>query len=99
MKPASEFRWLGTVHDMLWPRWVFLRALGLIFFSAFYALAFQIRGLIGTRGILPAADYFSRIASVVSVPTRYWYAPTLFWFDASDAALMTGAVVGLIASV
>src|SRR5690348_6868596 len=28
----------------LWPRWIFLRALGLIFFSAFYSFAFQLRG-------------------------------------------------------
>ena len=41
----------------LWPRWLFLRALGLIFFSAFYSLAFQIHGLIGERGILPAGEY------------------------------------------
>src|ERR1700683_5554468 len=42
----------------LWPRWIFLRCLGLIYFSAFYSLLFQIRGLIGPDGILPAADYF-----------------------------------------
>jgi hypothetical protein len=52
-------RWFGPATDgpgHLWPRWLWLRALGLIFFSAFYALAFQIRGLIGPRGILPAGD-------------------------------------------
>jgi len=32
---------------VLWPRWIFLRALGLIFFSAFYSLAFQIKGSSG----------------------------------------------------
>ena len=37
------------------PRWIFLRALGLIYFSAFYSLVFQIRGLIGPNGILPAS--------------------------------------------
>ena len=36
----------------LWARWLFLRALGLVFFSAFYALAFQVHGLIGDRGIV-----------------------------------------------
>jgi len=38
----------------LWSRWVFLRALGLFYFSAFYSLLFQIKGLIGPSGILPA---------------------------------------------
>ena len=41
----------------LWPRWIFLRALGVIFFSVFYSLAFQIKGLIGLDGLLPAAAY------------------------------------------
>ena len=42
-------------RDHFLARWLFLRALGLIYFSAFYALLFQVRGLIGPRGILPAS--------------------------------------------
>jgi hypothetical protein len=41
----------------LWARWLFLRALGAIFFSAFLSLAYSIHGLIGPLGILPARDY------------------------------------------
>ena len=56
-----RFERLLASHDdprptYLWPRWLFLRGLGLIFLSAFYALAFQIHGLIGQRGILPAGE-------------------------------------------
>src|ERR1700733_6838945 len=43
------------------PRWIFLRALGLIYFSAFYSLLFQIRGLIGPDGILPAHQYLQAV--------------------------------------
>src|SRR5437899_1134641 len=45
-------------------RWLFLRALGLIFFSAFDSLVQQVQGLIGTDGVLPARWYLS-IPSVV----------------------------------
>ena len=45
----------------LWPRWIFLRALGVIYFSAFYSLIFQIKGLIGPDGILPAGDYLQAV--------------------------------------
>jgi hypothetical protein len=41
-------------EEALWARWIWLRALGLIFLSAFYSLAFQIIGLLGPRGILGA---------------------------------------------
>jgi lipase maturation factor 1 len=84
----------------LWPRWIFLRALGLIYFSAFYSLLSQIKGLIGPAGILPANDYLHAIASSPSLHAeRYWFAPTLLWLSSSDRALMFLCWVGLIASV
>src|ERR1700675_1812090 len=79
-------------------RWLFLRALGLIFFSAFYSLAFQIYGLIGQRGILPAASYLSEIAGAFGPLKRVWYAPTLLWLDSGDTALRLVVAGGLIAS-
>jgi hypothetical protein len=82
----------------LWPRWIFLRALGVIYFSAFYSLLFQIRGMLGPDGILPAGDYLQAVASAVH-GYSWWYAPSLFWFGSSDRALMAVTVVGLIASI
>src|SRR3954468_17143216 len=85
-----------TARDTyLWPRWLFLRALGLIFFSAFYPLAFQIRGLIGERGILPAGLYLHELSGMAGVVQRAWYAPTLFWISASDSALLGVALAGM----
>ena len=59
--PGSIIRWLFDseygLRERLIPRWIFLRALGLIYFSAFYSLVFQIRGLIGAEGILPANEF------------------------------------------
>jgi hypothetical protein len=83
----------------LWPRWLFLRALGLIFFSAFYALAFQVHGLIGERGVLPAALYLDRISGALGPVARVWFAPTLLWLNSSDGAVTLIVAAGLIASV
>jgi len=79
-------------------RWLFLRALGLIFFSAFYSLVFQIRGLIGPTGILPAQDYLSQVTRVLG-GARFWFAPTLFWFSSSDRFLLAVCIAGMIASL
>jgi hypothetical protein len=79
-------------------RWVFLRALGLIFFSAFYSLVFQIRGLIGPRGILPAQEYLVQVAHILG-SGRFWYAPTVFWWSASDRSLLAVCIIGMIASL
>jgi len=78
-------------------RWLFLRGLGLIFFSAFYSLAFQIRGLIGPRGILPAESYLAEVARTFGTQ-RYWFAPSVFWWSASDRALLTVCILGMLAS-
>ena len=84
--------------DRLVPRWLFLRALGGIYFSAFFALLFQVRGLIGPEGILPANQYLALVRR--SLPAaRLWFAPTLLWFSTSNAMLMAICWVGLIASV
>ena len=83
----------------LWPRWLFLRGLGLIFFSAFYPLAFQIHGLIGERGILPAGEYLRNVRGVLGLLRGIWYAPTIFWLSAGDVALAIVVGAGMIASV
>ena len=88
----------GKRPGHLWPRWIFLRALGLIYFSAFYSLLFQIKGLIGPNGILPAADYLQAVSAALHLQS-YWTVPTLLWFGASNGALMTLCWVGLIASL
>ena len=82
----------------LWSRWIFLRALGLIYLSAFYSLLFQIKGLIGPNGILPAADYLQAMHAALELRS-YWSAPSLLWFGAGNGALMTLCWVGLIASL
>jgi hypothetical protein len=102
---ASAFQWLLGPEPIdqkhpghLWPRWIFLRCLGLIYFSAFYSLLFQIKGLIGPDGILPAADYLKAVASAFPA-MKFWYAPTLFWFGATDRALIAVCWLGVIASL
>src|SRR5579862_673745 len=99
---ASAITWLFDAdhgaQDRLVPRWLFLRALGVIYFSAFYSLLFQIRGLIGNNGILPATEFLEAVAHSYG-PARLWFAPSLFWLSTSNAWLMAVCWLGLLASV
>jgi lipase maturation factor 1 len=101
-KPAAVIRaWLDPrfgASDHLIPRWIFLRALGLIYFSAFSSLLFQIRGLIGPAGILPATEYLQAVAKSAG-GARFWYAPTFFWLSSSSHMLMTVCWIGITASI
>lgn len=81
------------------PRWIFLRALGLIYFSAFYSLLFQIRGLIGPDGVLPAQKYLALVMRSFPGWERFWFAPSLFWLSSGDHMLMDITITGLIASL
>lgn len=92
------FERLAKGESFLWARWLWLRALGLIFLSAFYSFAFQIHGLIGEKGILPAREYLSLISQYYGVIRRFWIVPSLFWLSSGDAALSASFVIGLIAS-
>jgi lipase maturation factor 1 len=100
--PGNIFRWLFDsrcgASDRLIPRWLFLRLLAAIYFSAFYSLLFQIKGLIGPRGILPAHDYLAAVARAFP-SSRYWYAPSLFWISSSTHMLMAVTWIGIAASL
>jgi lipase maturation factor 1 len=100
--PASAVRWLldseGGASDRLIPRWLLLRLLGFIYFSAFFSLIFQIRGLIGPQGILPANDYLDAIAHSLG-HARFWYAPTLLWFSSGSHMLLALCWAGMVASL
>jgi Lipase maturation factor len=102
LHPVNVLRWLFDSRrgprGRLIPRWIFLRALALIYFSAFFSLLFQIKGLIGPDGILPARGYLTAIAEQVGI-ARYWYAPTLYWFSADSTMLMAVTWIGLAVSV
>jgi len=99
----SAIRWLfdserGAV-DRLIPRWLFLRALAGIYFSAFYSLVFQIRGLIGPQGILPSSEYLQAVAHSLSRSRGLWYAPTLLWLSSGSHMLTALCWIGMVASL
>jgi len=89
--------WRAEGPGYLWPRWLFLRALGFIFFTAFYSLLFQIRGLIGPQGILPAGEYLQLVSQRLGV-RGFWYAPTLLWLGSGDHAVLALCWAGLVAA-
>jgi len=102
-RPASVFVWLFDTQqgasDRLIARWLFLRALGGIYFSAFFSLLFQIRGLIGPEGILPASSYLQAVAQSLGSWERVWYAPTVLWWTSSGAMLTALCWIGMAASL
>src|SRR2546425_275950 len=97
------FGWLlGTADgkaSYVLTRWVFLRALGVIYLIAFVSLWVQIRGLIGSQGILPAQQYLHAVEGYVGGVARYRFAPTVLWLGAGDGALRLVCALGALCAV
>jgi lipase maturation factor 1 len=79
-------------------RWLFLRALGGIFFAAFVSLWLQVDGLIGARGIAPATDFLHAARSELG-GAAFRLVPSLFWLASSNAALHGFCAAGAFFSV
>ena len=67
-------------------RAIFLRGLGVVYLAAFASLAVQVDGLIGSRGILPAAEFLDAVGPILG-NRRYGQLPTVLWLGCSDRAL------------
>jgi predicted DCC family thiol-disulfide oxidoreductase YuxK len=78
---------------------LFLRLLGLSYFVAFLSLWGQIDGLVGSRGVLPVAQYLDWIRATTRA-AGYWLVPTLCWLSSTDGFLHllcgAGALAGLL---
>jgi len=73
--------------------------LGLIYIFSYIPFVLQIKGLLGSDGVLPIKDYLPLIKRRFG-KRGYTIIPTLFWFNASDAALLalcwSGVVLGCL---
>lgn len=79
-------------------RWLFFRALGLIYLIAFASIGVQILGLIGSDGILPVGDFLTWINQNFGV-SGYWLTPTVFWLNSADTFVQLVPIVGVILSL
>ena len=87
----------------IWVRWFFLRGLALIFLIAFFSLAAQLQGLIGSHGVTPTQELMSAVKVVAAENhlgwARFHALPTLAWWSASDQALHWQCALGIAASL
>ncbi len=76
----------------------FLRVLGLAHLFAFGSLWRQIEGLVGFEGVLPAGEWLAFFESRLGLDA-WWRVPTVFWFSASDTALLGVCGLGIVTAL
>ena len=96
---ATRLLWGSVVERPRYRRMqaIFLRGLGVVYLVAFWSLAVQVDGLIGSRGILPAGEFLRTIGPALG-EQAYWQLPTLLWLDSSDRALHVLSWGGVVVS-
>src|SRR5215813_12499307 len=93
--PLARLRaWLGPPRSYVLTRWLILRLLGVVYLFAFLGLLKQGLPLLGEHGLTPAAAY----VAARHPGGTFWDMPSIFWFGASDTALIAWAVVGFVLS-
>jgi hypothetical protein len=79
-------------------RFVYFRALALVFAIAFVSLWVQIDGLVGSHGILPIAGEIEAARRSLDA-TRWRLLPTFAWWFPSDAALHAQCALGTLVAL
>ena len=77
---------------------IFPRLLGMVYLLAFVSLLVQVRGLYGSRGILPIRDYAAALRRNLGA-TGCGHFPSLFWFNTSDTFITGCAGMGVFLSL
>ncbi len=92
--------WGKTVEPptYLFSSWLFIKALAIIYGIAFFSLWIQIRGLIGTDGILPIESFLKAIKGHVGSSAYFWF-PTLAWLSPTNFFLDFLSMGGVILSI
>jgi len=92
--PLQRLRaWLGPPRGYVLTRWLILRLLGVVYLFAFLGILSQGLPLFGEHGLTPSGVYVDRLHQA---GVTFWDVPSLFVFDASDAALRGWAVAGVV---
>ncbi|MGI9087905.1 MAG: lipase maturation factor family protein [Chthoniobacterales bacterium] len=98
---ASRFTRLFWGDDVRRPTYFaarrgFLRTLGVVYLCAFISIWAQVDGLMGAHGIVPATTMLSSLRE--GGGAGFWRAPTICWWNSSDACLHALCLGGTLAA-
>ena len=90
----------GNETSYLWPRWIVLRGVGLVFVVIFAGILQEGSGLVGPHGLRPVADYCAQAESMLpGVVERILRVPSLFLVSSHLATVVTLEWCGRAAAV
>ncbi len=95
-----EFFATGGDATFLWPRWIVLRAVGVVYLFIFAGIFAEGQALLAPNGIAQLAEYFDQLRKTFpSGFEAFLHAPSLFWLDTSSTMIAALTWVGMAAAV
>ncbi len=97
---AKEFSGVGAGATCLWPRWLVLRAVGVVYVVVFAGIIDEGGALVGPRGIAPIAEFCATMAKLLpGALQRLFIVTTLYWFNAGQPCIAALEWTGMLAAV
>jgi len=97
---VRDFCGLGSDATCLWPRWLILRSVGLIFILIFSGLLHEGQALCGPGGLVPLEGFFAAQPEALAERfTAFFQAPSLYWLSSSATAITLVTLTGLVAAL
>src|ERR1700685_1196261 len=96
----KDFTCVDANASYLWPRWIVLRCIGIVYVVIFLGVLAEGQALIGPNGIAPLSSFFPVVAKVSANPVEMLLrAPSVFWFGTGTGMIAAFQWLGLAAAV
>jgi hypothetical protein len=84
----------------LWPRWLVLRGVGLVYVLIFWGIIAEAHALVGPEGLAPVERFCAQLRALFPhALERFIRAPSLFWLNSSASMITLLSWCGLGAAV
>ncbi len=96
----KDFSGLSGEATYLWPRWIVLRAVGVVYIFVFLNIIQEAKALIGPQGILPASSLFEHLQRLFPDSIEpLLRAPSLLWISSGEGMITALGWLGMAAAV
>jgi len=96
----KDFAGLGGDATYLWPRWIVLRAVGIVYVIIFAGIISEGQALIGPHGLAPIAELLGKMQRAFPHSLEpLVLAPSLFWLGSGTGMIAALEWIGLAAAI
>ena len=96
----KDFCAVGGSSTYLWPSWLLLRGVGLVYVLMFAGIILEGQALVGPGGVAPARDFMASMSKQCANPVEaFLRAPSLLWISPSAGMVAALGWLGMIAAV